>query len=200
MITAFPDDPSANDEMRAFFEDALRRSGLPLQCLDLWDRRFPLISREALHAYPVILLGGGHVPTQHAFFEQIGLRAKLKGYNGLIIGISAGSMNAADIVYAQPELPGESTNPGYIRFFEGLGLTRTNILPHYQMVRNSILDGRRLFEDITYPDSHNRQFLILPDGSYLLSENSRETVFGEAYLLSNGMLSRICSENQSCLL
>ena len=37
MITAFPDDPSANDEMRAFFEDALRRSGLPLQCLDLWD-------------------------------------------------------------------------------------------------------------------------------------------------------------------
>lgn len=198
IISAFPDDPSANDEMRAFFENAIRISNLSIDCLDLWDSRTPDLSRASLQAYSVILLGGGHVPTQHAFFERIHLRDKLLGYGGIIIGISAGSMNAARMVYAQPELPGESTDPHYVRYFAGLGLTDTMILPHYQMVRCNLLDNRRLYEDITYPDSIGHRFLLLPDGSYLLCENHTETVFGEAYLLENGLLHEICSENHTC--
>ena len=97
-------------------------------------------------------------------------------------------MNAADIVYAQPEEPGESVDPAYQRFLPGLGLTETQILPHYQMVKDRMLDGRRLFEDITYPDSCGRSFLVLCDGSYLLREDGQESVFGEAYRIENGIL------------
>ena len=53
--------------------------------------------------YDVILLGGGHVPTQNKFFKEIRLREKIKDFDGIIIAISAGSMNSADIVYCQPE-------------------------------------------------------------------------------------------------
>ncbi len=56
----------------------------------------------------VILLGGGHVPTQNAFMERIGLKERLRKYEGLIIGWSAGSMNCAEIVYAAPKLEGEA--------------------------------------------------------------------------------------------
>ena len=187
MITAFPEDDAANDEMRGFFERALRLSGLDVFSFDLWDRRTPVLSREEVRRYQVILLGGGHVPTQNAFFRRIGLREKIQGFPGIVIGISAGSMNAADVVYAQPEEPGESVDPAYQRFLPGLGLSKAQILPHYQMVKDRMLDGRRLFEDITYPDSWGRSFLALCDGSYLLCEEGRETVFGEAYRIENGV-------------
>ena len=66
----------------------------------------------------------------------------------------------------QPEEPGES-DPEFVRFAPGLGLAYANICPHYQKVKDMILDGKRLFEDITYPDSDGNCFFALPDGSYV---------------------------------
>lgn len=79
----------------------------------------------------VILLGGGHVPTQNAFMERIGLKERLRKYEGLIIGWSAGSMNCAEIVYAAPKSEGEAIDPNYQRRISGLGLTKVNILLHF---------------------------------------------------------------------
>ena len=188
MITAFPSEADRNDEMTGFFHDAVLKSGLTLSCMDLWDDRTCDYSEEVLLSYQVIFLGGGHVPTQNAFFNRIGLREKIRHFDGIIIGISAGSMNSADTVYAQPELPGESTDPAYQRFLTGLDLTKTMILPHYQMVKDSFLDGRRLFEDITFSDSAGHEFLDLPDGSYLMIKDQAETVCGEAYIIRDGQL------------
>ena len=113
-----------------------------------------------------------------------------------MIGISAGTMNSANIVYAQPELEGEAADPTYSRFLYGLGLTELNILPHYQMVKDYILDGMRLYEDITYADSYGHKFLALPDGSYVMSEDGRESVWGEAYLISDGRCTQICRDGE----
>ena len=55
----------------------------------------------------------------------------------------------------------------------------------------------RLYEDITYGDSWSQRFLVLPDGSYLFSENGEETVYGEAYVISDGFLTKICEENET---
>ncbi|MDY5985415.1 MAG: Type 1 glutamine amidotransferase-like domain-containing protein [Lachnoclostridium sp.] len=188
MITAFPACFWENDEMTAFFAGAVEKSGLSISDFDLWDDRTIDFSQEILASYDVIFLGGGHVPTQNAFFRRIGLREKIQDFEGIIIGISAGSMNSADVVYAQPELEGESLDQNYQRYLQGLNLTKTMILPHYQMVKDSILDGKRLYEDITYPDSMGKEFLILPDGSYLSIVDGVETVRGEAWTLKDGIL------------
>ncbi len=194
MITAFPDNASANDQMCGFFKDTFAYRRLTMDVLDLWDDRRADYSKEMLDSYDVIFLGGGHVPTQNAFFERIGLRHKIEDFDGMIIGISAGTMNSADVVYAQPEMPGESVNPEYQRFILGLGLTKTNILPHYQMVKDYELDGQRLFEDITYGDSYGHEFLALCDGSYVLIEDGVETIYGEAYRILDGQISLMCSD------
>lgn len=188
MITASPACFWENDEMTAFFAGAVEKSGLSISDFDLWDDRTIDFSQEILDSYDVIFLGGGHVPTQNAFFRRIGLREKIQDFEGIIIGISAGSMNSADIVYAQLELEGESLDQNYQRYLQGLNLTKTMILPHYQMVKDSILDGKRLYEDITYPDSMGKEFLILPDGSYLSIVDGVETVRGEAWTLKDGIL------------
>lgn len=186
MITADPDNFWGNDEMTDFFARAVEKSGLSIASFDLWDDRTENFSKEILDSYDVIFLGGGHVPTQNLFFQRIGLREKIQDFDGVIIGISAGSMNSADIVYAQPELEGESVDGNYQRYLRGLNLTKTMILPHYQMVKDRILDGKRLYEDITYPDSMGKEFLLLTDGSYLSIIDGIETVWGDAWNLKDG--------------
>jgi len=146
------------------------------------------------------VLGGGHVPTQNRFLEEINLRSILAHYSGVIMGISAGSMNCADIVYAQPEESGESIDPNYKRFIKGLGLTQTQILPHYQKVCHNILDGKRLYEDITLSDSLGHTFYVLVDGSYLIRENGTEIIRGESYKISNGTIKKICNLEEEFIL
>ena len=114
----------------------------------------------------------------------------------MIVGISAGSMNAADIVYAQPEEAGEAVDPAYERFLPGRGLTKVNLLPHYDRVRDDILDGLRLFEDVTYPDSQGRTFYAIPDGSYLFLDKGRAELRGEAYRIRDGRIERICRNGE----
>ena len=147
-----------------------------------------------------MILAGGHVPTQNTFFAECNLRQLLRGYNGVVMGISAGSMNCADEVYAQPEMPGESIDPDYRRFVPGLGLTDLQILPHYQQVKDDILDGKRLYEDITFADSRGHSFLALPDGSYVCVRNGISMLHGEAYLLRNSKMRKICTDGQSVML
>lgn len=181
---------------RGYFEDA----GFPM------ERYMPLDSRNEdeaaalIQSSNLIILGGGHVPTQNRFFRRIGLRELLQGYTGVVMGISAGSMNAADVVYAQPEEAGEATDPIFQRFLPGLGLTQVNLLPHYDRVKDDILDGLRLFEDITCPDSMGRTFYAIPDGSYLFIAHGRTELRGECYRIRDGRLEQIAREGQTVLI
>lgn len=197
MIAAFPGDYPRNDEMTAYYREAVERSGLPVVCFDLWDDRIKPLSWDQLHSYDAVFLAGGHVPTERRWFESISLREKLEGYQGLLIGTSAGSMNAAEVVYAWPEEPGESIDPNHELFFRGLGGARTMVLPHYQKMKDNWLDGRRLMEDITCSHSHGHRFYAIPDGSYVLAKDGKETVYGEAWQVADGKISLFCRQEES---
>lgn len=169
---------------------AFAEAGMPFQSYHILDG-FNAEEAEALIAgSDLILLSGGHVPTQNAFFQDIGLRELMEGFDGVVVGISAGSMNAADYVYVQPEEEGESS-PDFPRWAQGLGLTDVNILPHYQKVKDNILDGLRLFEDITYADSMDNTFFALPDGSYFYQDDEELLLCGEGYRLQDGILEQL---------
>lgn len=196
LVSAFPDEVSVNDRMRRDFEGILRDTGLSFSCMDLCDSRNGREMAGALHRYDFVILGGGHVPTENAFFSEIRLADSFKGYNGIVMGISAGSMNCARTVYAQPELPGEALDPGYRRFIPGLGLTKYNILPHYNAVKNDIVDGLRLMEDITYPDSFGHTFYAITDGSYLFQSEDVCEIRGEAYRIKDGRIEQISREGE----
>ena len=173
--------------LKACFEDC----GFVFQRYETLDGRNRSDAASLVRSANLLILSGGHVPTQNRFFQQIGLRGLLDDYAGVIIGISAGSMNSAEIVYAQPELDGEALDPAYRRFLPGLGLTKTMLLPHYQEVKDSVLDGLRLFEDITFADSMGKTFYAIPDGSYLLIRDGREELRGEAYRIRDGVFTRV---------
>ncbi|MGN1368880.1 MAG: Type 1 glutamine amidotransferase-like domain-containing protein [Aristaeellaceae bacterium] len=195
-IASYPDGHARNDEMAQTFAGCFAYHGMPFSDVNVLDSRNQTDAAELVQSSDVILLAGGHVPTENAFFREIGLRELLADYSGVVMGVSAGSMNAADTVYVQPEEEGEAIDPEFVRFTQGLGLTDKNILPHYNQVRDNLLDGMRLFEDITYADSHGHPFYVLTDGSYILEHDGESELYGEAYLLHNGVMERICEEGQ----
>ena len=200
MIAATPEIHPENDEMTDYFHRAFLNADLPSTCFELWDDRRSPLAQEQLHGYDVVLLAGGHVPTQRRWFEEIHLRELLTGFQGIVIGISAGSMNAVRNAYAWPERNGESTDSNHQLFFQGLGLANTIVLPHYQKMKGSWLDGRRLFEDITCSHSFGRRFYAIPDGSYILVENGIETLYGQADLITQGTIRPFSSYGQCKIL
>lgn len=199
-ICSSPDDPEKTDRYANDMRMAFSEAGMPLGQLGVLDGRNAVEAEALIHASDFIILAGGHVPTQNAFFQKIHLRQLLADYGGTVMGVSAGSMNAASTVYVQPELEGESIDPAFERFVPGLGLTEVKILPHYQQIKDWLLDGKRLFEDITYPDSMGQVFHALPDGSYLFGTGRMQRIFGECYCISDGQISQACANGETLLM
>ena len=192
LIASEPDDTKFNSAMAKTYLECFNRSGLSMDSIDVLDRREPK-TVEILDRFDVVILAGGHVPTENAWFHQIRLREHLQHFRGIVIGISAGTMNCAEVVYAQPEEEGEAVNPHYQRFLEGLGLTKTKVIPHYNQTIDAVLDGKRLFQDITFPDSMGESFYCLTDGAYIRKDTKtkKEVLYGEAYLISDGEIGMI---------
>ena len=193
LISSDPKAAEMNSAIAQTYLDAFNQSGLSMDMIDVLDARDEK-TVEIIGCYDVVILAGGHVPTENEWFRKINLRERIKSFRGIVIGISAGTMNLADEVYAQPELAGEAKDANYQRFIEGLGLTETNVIPHYNQTIDSVLDGKKLFEEITYPDSMNRAFYCLTDGAYIRKDTgaNKEMLYGESYLIADGEIGLIC--------
>lgn len=199
IITASPNDYERNDMICECLTQSFPMSGLSISYMEICDNRNEKLV-DKMKEMDVVLLAGGHVPTQNNFFHRIGLKDRLEDFNGLLISWSAGSMNCADIVYAGPEMEGEAIDPNYKRWIQGLGITNINILPHFQSLREEWLDGYRLIEDITFEDSMGHEIIALNDGSYITIEDGVTRLFGEAYKIIDGKIEIICQNGMSIVL
>ena len=194
-ICSSPDRRDLNCTFGADVFQIFAQEGMPFSHYAVLDNDNAYEARKLVRESDLIVLAGGHVPTQNAFFHKIRLPELLRDYGGVVLGISAGSMNMAATVYAQPEEPGESS-PEYERFIPGLGLTEVNILPHYQKVKDYTVDGLRLFEEITYPDSEGNCFFVLPDGSYIYQDEERLLLCGKGYSLADGIMQQLTEDGE----
>ncbi len=194
-ICSDPERRDLNCRFGADIFSAFAEEGIFFSHYDILDGENAEEAEELVAGADFIVTAGGHVPTQNAFFQAIHLRELLEGWDGTVMGISAGSMNLADVVYVQPEEEGES-HPDFERWAPGLNLTAVNILPHYQKVKDNYLDGKRLFEDVTYADSMDNVFFALVDGSYFYQDEAQLLLCGEAYRLSDGILEKLTLEGE----
>lgn len=191
-ILFVPADPSKEKENECQIKcvlDAFESTDLPVT-------EVKTLSESSGQALPgliawsdVIYLGGGHAPTQLAFMKRIGLKDALKDYKGIVIGLSAGSINCAYNAYLMPELEGEAKDPNYVRFSEGLDLTNIEIIPHAKCLKNTTVDGLRCIEDIAIPDSFGSRFYLIEDGSYFKAKNGKTSFKGVGEVIEDGKIS-----------
>ncbi|MCD8198179.1 MAG: Type 1 glutamine amidotransferase-like domain-containing protein [Lachnospiraceae bacterium] len=186
LLCAEPERAGMNDRMGRTLEECFALSGLSVYRMTVCDQRNSIILSSLLLLSNVVILSGGHTLTQNRFFRRIGLKQMLQQYDGLLIGISGGSMNCGKEVYALPELPGETSIPARDRFLTGLGLMEMMILPHFQLLETEILDGKRLIGDIALPDSRGHCFYGLPDGSYVQIQDGECEIVGRYCRIMNG--------------
>lgn len=196
MITSAPDDVALTDKMAWGIREAFDHVNMPFDHYEVLDRRTQKWATRMVREANLIVLCGGHVPTENKFFSEIRLRSKLQKWDGVIVSISAGSMNSADVVYASPELEGESIDPDYKLYLKGLGLTDINILPHFEMLKDYVLDGKQLIEEIVSEHSYTLPVYCLCDGAYFLIRNGRTELRGEAYKMHFGKMKQICQDGE----
>lgn len=193
-IASDPDDPERTERFAGVIRTGFELAGFRFDRYRVLDSRNAGQCAALVADADLLILSGGHVPTQNRFFHSIGLREKLRDWDGVLIGVSAGSMNAAELVYAPPEEEGEAIDPNYRRFYPGLGLTRTMVFPHFQKTRYEVVDGLPTLESSLLPDSMGRRIYAIVDGSYILGKDGREELRGEAYLIENGAMEQLTDD------
>ena len=198
LVSAAPDDEGFTASVRKGMSDCIHASGIETAEIVMLDRHNAADASSLVGKADWIVLCGGHVPTQNKFIHEIGLRELLKGYKGVVMGCSAGSMNCAEDVYSHPENPGEAVDPQYRRWLKGLGLTDINLIPHLEQVRWAKIDDLRLFEDIAFPDSIGHRFYTFRDGGHVIVRDGKPAELrGEAYEITRGAMRRVSEENKS---
>ena len=54
------------------------------------------------------------------------------------------------------------------------------------------MDRMRLIEDIAFADSVGHEIIALNDGSYIMLDDEKTTLYGEAYMIKDGQQTQIC--------
>ncbi len=186
-IPCDPDADEENENQKRRVLDSLEMSGIAVNEIRILNTRSKEAAIEAVKWSNVIYLAGGHAPTQLAFMKQVGLKEALLDYGGIVIGLSAGSVNSAFYVYLMPELEGEAKDPNYVRFSDGLDLTNIQMIPHRESMREKVVDGMNFIEDIVIPDSFGCRFYLVSDGSYFKVKNGKTIFRGKGEIIEDGM-------------
>ncbi|WP_026517230.1 EAL domain-containing protein [Butyrivibrio sp. MC2021] len=184
-----PCDPKAdkeNEHQKKRVLDAFEFTDLPVKETIILEEQKGKKLEELIAWADVIYLAGGHCPTQLAFMKRIGLKEALASFDGIIIGLSAGSMNAAYSVYLLPEYPEEIRDPNYVRFSDGLDLTNVQMIPHRDSILEYKIGDMDYIKDVVIPDSYGRRFYLVSDESYFKIKNGKTTFKGEGDIIEDG--------------
>ena len=120
--------------------ESLKLSGIAFKEYNVLDGRTTDRAKEFVDKANLIFLSGGNTFLQSEFFKEINLKALLENYNGIVVGQSAGSINMAKDVFNSPE-QSENSDPIY---FEGLNLTKIQILPHYLIINKASIKTKKM--------------------------------------------------------
>ena len=85
MISSAPDDKEMTDRMAWDMREIFGRADLAFDKYEVLDRRTQRYAARMICDANFIILCGGHVPTEHKFFKELHLRARLSRFEGVIM-------------------------------------------------------------------------------------------------------------------
>ncbi len=140
-------------------------------------RMTPEQAREAVLQADVVWLSGGDTEAEYASLQKYGLIPVLKDHKGVVIGMSAGSINLAKTAI-------RSRFCGHARqaVYPGIGRVDLTVEPHFTLAK----DPAELLEL-----SYRQEIIGLCDGAIITCEDGKETFYGEAYRIKNGRIEKI---------
>lgn len=185
IIASNPNDYKQNDEYLKLDIKALALSGLHFDENVVLDNRNKKDIDMVLNNSSLIFLSGGNTFQQNVFFHDINLKKYIKKTDVCIVGISAGSINSAKIVFNSPEEAKDLVNPTIL---EGLDLTTINVEPHFDYESINEIQIASIIKE-----SNNRIIYGLPDKSYIFNNK----IYGKCYRICKENIEIISNDNES---
>lgn len=128
-------------------------------------------SKELIRNSDIIFLMGGDPKKEMDSIIEYDLVSDIKTKEGIIIGVSAGSMNQITNVIYKDEI-----DNNILVKYKGLGFFDTNIYPHVDINNKEYL--QEIFEVSKYA-----KILGLPNSSFIRIENDKVDIIGEHYYI-----------------
>ena len=121
-----------------------------------------------------IFIMGGYPGEEMQNITKYKLAASLKKHQGIIMGVSAGSINMnKNICYIDKD--------NKVTEYKGIGLTDFNIAPHLDLNNNAYM------EEI-YTVSKIRKTIGLLNDSFIIVDNKNIEIIGEYHYFDNGVM------------
>ena len=166
------------DKYFHFFLDMFETVGIHFEEAYVIDGRMSAEEAgKAVAEADVVWLSGGDTPTQFGYFQKYSLDKVLREHDGVIIGMSAGSINMAKTAIC-------TLSCGHYKqeIYRGLGCVNVSVEPHF--VRDNVSEELlALSEEYTI-------YGLCDDGLIVCSGETVE-FYGEVYRLSFGNIERI---------
>ena len=190
-----PREYERNDTSAKFIADAFEEKLHNFKNITILDNRTKKHAKEVLLSADVVFVCGGKIPKQNKFLKKIKFEKYISQTEAVVIGESAGAMNMGKVVCNYPE---EDADLKDKRWYSGLGFADVIVIPHYvPRIGNKYCMGNfNLLKDYYLPDSKEKTFHAITDGSYILVEDGHETIYGKCYLIKDGKIRTICRDGE----
>ena len=165
--------PEATDRFWNMFYAMFQRIGVEFSEAYVVDGRMtPAEARDTVRSADVVWLSGGDTPAEYKNLQEYGLVEILRRHEGVLIGMSAGTLNLARTVLCP-------VCNGYERqlIYEGLGCVDFTVFSHYDL--GEVPREIKELSDIA-------EIYMMTDGSYILCAEGVREFYGHIVRVRHG--------------
>lgn len=139
-------------------------------------------AQKAVAEADVVWLSGGDAPTQFRYLQEYGLTEVIKKHRGVIIGMSAGSINLAKTAVCT-----SACGHGKQEIYAGIGCVKMSVEPHF-------MPGN--ISDELLELSKRHEIYGLCDNSVIVCTKGKTEYCGQIYKIKNGKVHVVSGDVQ----
>ena len=194
-----PEYEEYNENSAKCIFDALIREGLGYTEYVVLDNRTKDRAKELILGADLIYIQGGDIDPVLNFLDSVNGRECLRDTNAVIVGKSAGAMICSEDIYYYPET---NEQVGHEKWVKGYGYVDITMIPHFTFDKGNMycFGDFDLLNDYYLPDSIGHKIYAIPNGSYIMVDSGVTSLYGEAYIISDGKVEKICDDDSSVVL
>lgn len=160
------------------FLNMLEKIGIYFKDSYVVDGRMDIAdAKKAVSSADVVWLSGGDTPVQFAYLMKYGLDEIIRQHQGVIIGMSAGSINLAKTAICTLTCQHDK-----LEIYRALGCVNLSVEPHF--------DRENITDELV---QLSKKYTIygLCDNSIVICSDGKTEFYGDIYKISNGIIEKI---------
>ena len=181
VIASYFESYELTDKFANIFYNKFVEAGLDFKQMAVVDGRMSHEeAQKTVREADMVWISGGDTPTEYHSICEYGLDKVLREHNGVLMGVSAGTLNLGKTVLCP-----KSNGYNHQQIYEGLGCVDITVFSHYDM-------GEIAEDKLELSNTYD--FYYMTDDSYILCNGNKKEFYGNIYFISKGKKETICQD------